>query len=132
MQHTAFKRSVSAVLAAAVGVLAVPVISYAEDGVYTRITTEGEFTSGKYVIATDANWAMTALDGSWIGAQEIAPEEGIVTLSDEAIVWDVTVSGDTVTLTDSNEVSVATAGGNNNGIASGEYSWTYEVTENGA
>lgn len=132
MQHTAFKRSVSAVLAAAVGVLAVPVISYAEDGVYTRITTEGEFTSGKYVIATDANWAMTALDGSWIGAQEIAPEEGIVTLSDEAIVWDVTVSGDTVTLTDSNEVSVAPAGGNNNGIASGEYSWTYEVTENGA
>lgn len=132
MQHTAFTRSISAVLAAAVGVLAVPVISYAEDGVYTRITTKEEFTSGKYVIAADTNWAMTVFDDGWIGAQEIAPADGSVTLSDGAIVWDVTVSGDSVTLTDSNGVSVAPAGGNTNGITSGEYSWTYEVTDDGA
>ena len=44
-------------------------------------------------------------------------------------MWDVTVNGDVAKLTDSNGVTIAPKGGNNNGIKAADYEWKVEFTD---
>ena len=97
---------------------------------YTKISTVDELTSGKYVMITNTGYAPGVLDGGWITA--VQPTMSGDQLTDPAgAVWDITVTEGGVKLTDSNGVTVAPKGGNENGIQSGDYVWAVSVNENG-
>ncbi len=114
----------------------IPMSAFAVEGsaVYTKITTAAELTTGKYVIVANGGYAMGVYDNGtspWITMEAVTePEDGKLTNPAASIVWTVTVDGSTVKLTDSNGVTVAPKGGNNNGIKSGDYAWT-ATCENG-
>lgn len=105
-----------------------PVSSYAADtaDTYVKINSAAELTSGKYVMMVNSGYAMGALDGAWLGAIAVSPADEKVINPDKSLVWDITVSGTSVTLTDSNGNKVKPVGGNVNGIASGDYAWALE------
>lgn len=91
-----------------------------DEATWTQVTSADQFTTGQYYMVTDTRYAPGVLDGSWVTAVEAA------NAATDA-VWTLTVTGDSVTLTDVNGVSIAPKGGNNNGIVSGEYSWKWET-----
>lgn len=90
-----------------------------DEATWTKVTSADQFTTGQYYMVTDTSYAPGVLDGSWVTAVEAANAATYA-------VWTLTVSGDKVTLTDSNDVSIAPKGGNNNGIQSGNYSWNWK------
>ena len=95
-----------------------PVSVFAEETVtFTKITTLEELTTGTYVLVTEKGYAPGVLDGTWITAAAVSTPDS------SSPRWTITVDDDTAKLTDSNGVSVAPSGGNNNGIQSGDYSW---------
>lgn len=94
----------------------------ADEGVYNKISSMDELTTGKYVLILDNGYAPGSLDGSWVTAVQPSVTDGSVT-DPTAGVWTLTVSGSGVKLTDANGVSIAPKGGNENGIKSGEYEW---------
>lgn len=98
-------------------------------GSFVKVTN-GQLTSGKYVLVTDGGYAPDVLDGSWISYAQPTISGDTVT-DPKGAVWTLTVSGNSVTLTDSNGVSIAPKGGNNNGIKSGSYSWTWSASNGG-
>lgn len=89
-----------------------------DEATWTQVTSADQFTTGQYYMVTDTSYAPGVLDGSWVTAVEAA------NAATDA-VWTLTVSGDEVTLTDSNDVSIAPKGGNNNGIKQGDYDWAW-------
>lgn len=89
-----------------------------DETTWTQVTSADQFTTGQYYMVTDTSYAPGVLDGSWVTAVEAA------NAATDA-VWTLTVTGDSVTLTDANGVSVAPKGGNNNGIEQGDYDWTW-------
>ena len=123
------RRLLSVMLAA---VLCFSLVSWtvfaAENSTYTQVTSAEEFTSGQYVLITDTGYAPGVLDSGWLTALIPAAENGVVTDTAGA-VWTLTVEGSTVKLTDDNGVTVAPAGGNNNGIQSGDYSWEWSFAD---
>ena len=105
--------------------LAIPVFAEGEKTA-TQIKTAEELVTGDYVLVASNGYAPGVLDGTWITPMKI---EGTVDPA-TAPVWKVTVNDDgTVKLTDANGVTVAPKGGNNNGIKSGDYSWTVSVSD---
>ena len=74
-------------------------------------------------MVTDTGYAPGKLDESWISAVQVA--EG--TIPDA--IWTLTVTGEEVTLKDSNGKFVAPKGGNNNGIKEGEYKWNWSFED---
>ena len=94
----------------------------ADEGVYNKINSMDELTTGKYVLILDNGYAPGSLDGSWVTAVQPSVTDGSVT-DPTAGVWTLTVSGSSVKLTDANGVTIAPKGGNNNGIVSGDYDW---------
>ena len=105
--------------------LAVPVFAEGEKTA-TQIKTVEELVTGDYVLVASNGYAPGVLDGTWITPMKI---EGTVDPA-TAPVWKVTVNDDgTVKLTDKNGVTVAPKGGNNNGIKSGDYSWTVSISD---
>lgn len=94
----------------------------ADEGVYNKISSMDELTTGKYVMVLDNGYAPGSLDGSWVTAVQPSVTDGSVT-DPTAGVWTLTVSGSSVKLTDANGVTIAPKGGNNNGIVSGDYDW---------
>lgn len=98
-------------------------------GTFVKVTN-GQLTSGKYVLVTDGGYAPNVLDGTWISFAQ--PTISGDTITDaKGAVWTLTVNGSSVTLTDPNGVSVAPKGGNNNGIKSGSYSWAWSASNGG-
>ena len=89
-----------------------------DETTWTQVTSADQFTTGQYYMVTDTSYAPGVLDGSWVTAVEAA------NAATDA-VWTLTVTGDSVTLTDANGVSVAPKGGNNNGIEQGDYDWVW-------
>ena len=89
-----------------------------DETTWTQVTSADQFTTGQYYMVTDTRYAPGVLDGSWVTAVEAA------NAATDA-VWTLTVTGDSVTLTDANGVSVAPKGGNNNGIEQGDYDWAW-------
>ena len=102
-----------------------PTAVFAKDvtGTFTKITTQEKLTDGKYVIVVDSGYAVGALEGTWLTATQVTDEEGSLTNPDANLVWDIAVTDDGVTLTDSNGIQVAPTGGATNGIISGAYTW---------
>ena len=98
-------------------------------GTYEKITDLSQLTTGKYVMVAETGYAPGVLDGSWLSA--VAPSVAGNTVTDaKGAVWTITVSGDSVTLTDANGVTVAPKGGNTNGIKEGDYSWKVTFEKN--
>ena len=89
-----------------------------DETTWTQVTSADQFTTGQYYMVTDTSYAPGVLDGSWVTAVEAA------NAATDA-VWTLTVTGDSVTLTDANGVSVAPKGGNDNGIKQGDYDWAW-------
>ena len=101
-------------------------------GNYTKITSAAEFTTGKYVLVTANGIAPTVLDGSWVLAgTPVVENDAITEANATGFIWDLTVDGTAVKLTDAKGVSIAPSGGDNNGIKSGDYSWNMVVNADG-
>ena len=124
MKHSNFSRILSFLLALVMVLSMAPARAFASDSaVFTQITSAEELTTGKYVLVDDKGYVPTVLDGSWVLAEEFTDPANHP-------VWDITVEGSTVKLTDSNGVTIAPKAGNNNGIQSGDYDWAV-TCENG-
>ena len=131
MKHSNFSRVLSVMLALVMVLSMLPAAVFASDSaVYSQITSADELTTGKYILVDDQGYAPTVLDGSWILAEAVTAD-GSITAPAANLVWDITVNGDTVKLTDSNGTTVAPKSGNTNGILSGDYDWAVTF-ENGA
>ena len=129
MKHSNFSRILSFVLALVMVLSMAPVSVFASDSaVYSQITSLDELTTGKYVLVDDKGHAPTVLDGSWI-LTEAVTADGSITAPAANLVWDITVNADAVKLTDSNGVTVAPKGGNENGIKAADYEWKVEFTD---
>lgn len=96
----------------------------------TQITSAEQLVSGQYVIVTETNFAMTVFDSTWVLSKAVTPVDGKLTDVTSDMIWTVTVDGASASLTDSNGAAIAPKGGNNNGIAAGDYLWSV-VFENG-
>ena len=131
MKHSNFSRILSFVLALVMVLSMAPTNVFASDSaVYSQITSADELTTGKYVMVVSTGYAPPVLDGTWVQTEAVTAENGKIT-APANLVWDITVNGDTVKLTDSTGVTVAPKSGNNNGIQAGDYDWKVTV-ENGA
>ncbi len=131
MKRSLKSRVFSGLLALVMILTMLPMGTLAEGtATYTKISTVDELTSGKYVMITNTGYAPGVLDGTWISA--VQPTMSGDQLTDPAgAVWDITVTDGGVKLTDSNGVTVAPKGGNENGIQSGDYVWAVSVNKNG-
>ena len=103
----------------------VPVVP--EGGVFVQVT-DGKLVSGQYVLISSTGYALGAYDNGWVTALQPSVTDGVIADALGA-VWTLTVDGNSVILTDANGVAVAPKGGNNNGIISGEYSWTWSFAD---
>ena len=124
MKYSNFSRVLSFVLALVMVLSMAPASVFASDSaVYSQITSAEELTTGKYILVDDQGYVPTVLSSGWILAEQFTEPANHP-------VWDITVNGDTVKLTDSAGVTVAPKSGNNNGILACDYDW--KVTfENG-
>lgn len=113
-----------------------PANSYATEtaSTYVKINSAAELTSDKYVMVVDSGYAMSALNGSWIGEDtntQMVVSDGKVVNPDSKFVWELAVSGMGVTLTDSNKKMIKpVTDTNSNNAAEGSYIWTF-VEKNG-
>ena len=130
MKHSLSSRLLSAVLVLVMVISMFPVPAIAEGtAAYKQITSMDELTTGQYVMAVNSGYAPTVLDGSWILAEAVTATDGVITAPAANLIWTITVDGTNVKLTDSNGVTIAPKGGNNNGIKSGDYNWTVTCTD---
>ena len=124
-----FSRILSFVLALVMVLSMAPARVFASDSaVYTQISTADELTTGKYVLVTNSGYAPTVFDNGWVLAEAVTADGSIIDPASN-LVWDITVEGDTVKMTDSNGVTIAPKGGNNNGIKAADYEWKVEFTD---
>ena len=89
-----------------------------------KLTSADQLTDGSYVMIVSTGYAPLELSGKWLTVVQPTVAEDKVT-KPEGAVWTLKVSGQSVTLTDKNGTAIAPAGGNSNGIQSGNYSWTW-------
>ena len=100
--------------------------------VYQKISSMSELTTGKYVLVAGNGYAPKALDGTWLSSGTPAVNGGAISAADAAgFIWDITVDGTSVKLTDANGVTVAPKGGNNNGVIEGDYQWAWSFESDG-
>ena len=127
------RRMLALLLTAVMVVTMLPAVAWATgDSTYTRISSMEELVTGKYVMAVGTGYGPGVLDGTWVSAQAITSSSDNKVVNPAAnTVWDITVGDSVVTLTDSNGVTIAPKGGNNNGIQSGTYSWGVTCSETG-
>lgn len=123
------KRLLAMLLAVLMLASLLPVTAAAgEEGVYKKISSMDELTTGKYVMVVDTGYAPGILDGTWVTAVLPSVTGGAVT-DPTTGVWTLTVSGSSVKLTDANGVTIAPSGGEKNGIKSGNYSWEVRLED---
>ena len=129
MKHSNFSRILSFLLALVMVLSMAPARVFASDSaVYNQITSAEELTTGKYVLVVSSGYAPSVFDNGWVLAEAVTAD-GSITDPAANLVWDITVNGDTVKLTDSNGITIAPKGGNNNGIKSADYEWKVEFTD---
>ena len=95
---------------------------------YILITSADQLTTGQYVMIADHGYAPGVYSDGWLTAVQPAVSDNVVTDA-QGGVWTLTFDGTSVTLTDSNGVTVKPKSGNNNGIISGSYDWAWEFDE---
>ena len=93
-----------------------------------KVTSAAEFTTGTYVMVVKTGYAPGVLDGTWVTAVQPTINGDVLTDAKGA-VWTLTVTGNTVKITDSNLATIAPEGGNENGIISGAYDWAWSFNE---
>lgn len=124
------KRCLAVMLSIIMVFTVTPAQSYAAEtaGTYVPVSSAAELTSGKYVIIVNTGYAMSTYDSGtkWIGATALSPVAGKIVNPDNTLVWNLTVSGNSVTLADANGISIKPLGGNVNGIEPGDYNWETE------
>jgi len=98
-------------------------------GTYTKVTDVSQFTTGKYVLIAPNGYAPTVYENGWILTGALSAESDTI-IPEAEYVWDITVTDGSAVLTDSNGVSIAPKGDNDNGVNAGEYSWAWAF-ENG-
>lgn len=98
-------------------------------GGYVKITSAEQLVTGKYVMILSNGNAPTVYDGDQgyvLVGNPVA--SGDVCTDPAGAVWTLTVEDNFVTLTDSNGVSIAPKGGNDNGVKKGSYNWEWAFT----
>ena len=115
----------SALLTLAMLLTLLPTTAFASGGTgtFAKINSLEDLTDGKYVMLVDTGYAAGALDDTWLSTLPVTDAGDELTDPDASLVWTIDVTADGVTLTDANGVAVAPAGGNNNGIQAGNYTW---------
>ena len=106
-----------------------PNYSTGETKTYTQVTSADQFTSGTYIIALADGTALSCVDGTWVLSESVTANGGVVSSGSE---WTVVVNGNSVTLKDKNGTFIAPKGGNNNGLATTEYQWSWTWNEDGS
>ena len=115
----------------AVSMLPAQIASAAETS-FGKITSEQDFTTGRYVMVTDTGYAPQKIDGTWLPADELGTALGdTVSAPADETVWEIAVTADTATIKDMDGKFIAPSGGNNNGITTldTEYQWKWECTD---
>ena len=108
--------------------LASEITEYVDVKESNKVTSAADFTTGTYAMVVETGYAPGVLEGTWVTAVQPTIEGD--TLTDAAGgVWTLTVTGNTVKITDSNLATIKPKGGNNNGIASGSYDWVWSFNE---
>ena len=124
-KRSKIKRFLALLLTALMTLSLIPAMVSAASETYQKVTDPASFATGTYVMVTDTGYAPGVLDGTWITAEQMAADGGSLENPAQSAVWEITVNGDQVVLTDSNGVSVQPKGGNSNGISAGEYQWKW-------
>ena len=110
----------------------IPMSVFAEGtDTYQKISDGQEFVTGKYVMAVDTGYAVGPMDGTWVSAIAVDIASDSITDPDSSIVVDLEVNGSSVKIKLSDGNYIAPAGGNTNGIESGDYEWAW-TEENGS
>ena len=92
---------------------------------YVKVTDASQLTSGKYVLVVDGGYAPSTYASGWVNVVQPVVSGNQVT-DTKGAVWTLTVSGNTVTITDANGVAIAPKGGNANGITNKVYQWAWK------
>ena len=92
---------------------------------YVKVTSADQITTGTYVLVVNG-YVMTKYDSGsgWVLVEKFTGT-GDTIESDSIATWTLTVSGSNVTLKDANGTFIKPKSGNNNGIQTGSYSWTW-------
>lgn len=94
---------------------------------YTKVT-DGELTSGKYILVDDNGYAPTVLEGNWLqSVQPTIGEDGNVTDSKGAVLT-LTVDGSTVKIADANGVVIYNTG-NGAKLYEDDTAWTWQYAD---
>ena len=115
----------------AVSMLPAQIASAAETS-FGKITSEQDFTTGRYVMVTDTGYAPQKIDGTWLPADELGTALGdTVSAPADETVWEIAVTADTATIKDMDGQFLVPKGGNENGIrvSATEYQWKWECTD---
>ena len=92
---------------------------------FEQVTTADGLTTGHYVLVADG-YQPTIKNGTWVEAKALESNK-----LDGEFWWQFNVTGNTITLTDSQGTAIAPAGGATNGIAVGIYDWAWVCNDNG-
>ena len=97
-----------------------------------KITTAEEFVTGEYVVVANNGYALGQWvdDGPWVTA--VQPTiVGTNVIDDANGIWNLTVDGSNVTMTDSNGVTVIYKSSTDNGISKTNGTWVWSVDADG-
>ena len=109
-------------------------IASATETSFGKITSEQDFTTGRYVMVTDTGYAPQKFDNNWLPAAELGTDPGdTVSAPADETVWEIAVTADTATIKDMDGKFIAPSGGNNNGItiSDTEYQWKVHIQRSG-
>lgn len=96
---------------------------------YNKVTSAEQFTTGTYVIIVEkTNMTVSTYDGSWIKGSKLEATDSIDKATGDALAITLEFTDAGVKIKISGKY-VAPKGGNNNGIATGEYVWAYEFVD---
>ena len=85
-----------------------------------------ELTTGKYVLVVSNGYAPKNFSSNWVQSGKPTVTDGTITEADAAgYIWELTVSGSSVTLKDSSGNFIKPKSGNTNGIQTGSYNWVW-------
>ena len=137
MKRRSFKTVLSVLLAAMMIVSAMTLAVSAAGETANEISSISDIESGsQYVIVASNGKAMTTFvggDNPWVLAESVTAENGAISNVADNLKWTITVSNeggvDYAKLTDSNGVTIAPKGGNNNGVKEADYKWI--ISDNG-
>ncbi len=93
----------------------------AATGTFIKVNSESELTSGKYIMIAGTEYAASIYDGTkTLKWTSIKNDTGTLTNPESSTIWDLSVSSNSVVLTDPNGVAIVAG---SNAIAKGSSPW---------